>query len=386
MRRSDTLIKAIAVILFTAILCYFGIHIFNLITKPLQTVIAVNTVITESAPAEGYVIRDERVLSGSGVISPIANGQKVSAGGIVAVSYASQYALEQADAVLSTKERIEYLENMISGRSTGDIPELIKSINISLAKDDMDSLESDIYNAEYAVLDIEEDTDPVSELEQLKDKLEQLESVQTGSTNIYAETSGLFISSTDGFESVSSGDLVGLTPESLKELFSTPQKQACFGKLVHGTKWYFAAIMDAEKSDALKVGENAHVVFTKNYSADISMTVEQICKVRDDERVVVFSTEYDLDGISSVRELGANVIFSSDSGISVPRSAIHTDKDGEDFVYILIGYQAKRVNVDIVLQYDNSHVLIVPDTGSILNDGSEIIVKGKNLSNGAIVR
>lgn len=386
MRRSDTLIKAIAVIVLIAIVSYFGVHIANSIINPLQTILAVNTNVTDSAEAEGYVIRQEKVLSGSGVISPVANGKKVSSGGIVAVSYSSQEALERADSIMDLKERIEHLESVIYGRGAGDINELLRKVSISLSGGDMSSLESDIFNAQYAITGKGSSSDPVTELEELKAELSKLESIQSGYTNIYAEASGLFSSSTDGFESVSPKDLNNLTPDSLQKLFDKAGKQNCFGKLVYGSKWYYAAVMDSAQAEKLTAGKSARVVFSKNYTADLSMNVESIGKVKDGKCVVVFSSGYDLTGTSSLRELSASVVFSSQSGISVPVSAIHTDEDGTEYVYLLIGLQVKRVNVKTIMQYNESYALIAAAEGTALHEGSEIIVRGKNLSDGAVVR
>lgn len=386
MRRSDTLIKAVAVIVLIAIVSYFGVHIANSILNPLQTILAVNTSVTDSSEVEGFIVRQEKVLSGSGVISPVANGKKVSSGGIVAVSYSSQKALERADSIMDLKERIAHLESVISGRGSDDINELLRKVNTSLSGGDMTSLESDVFNAQYAITGTASSSDPVSELEELKSELAKLESAQSGYTNIYAEASGLFSSSTDGFETVSPQDLKNLTPESLENLFTNANRQDCFGKLVYGSKWYYAAVMDTDHAQKLTVGNSARVVFSRNYTADLSMNVESIGKMKDGKCVVVFSSGYDLTGTSSLRELSANVVFSSQTGISVPVPAIHTDEDGTEYVFLLIGLQVKRVNVNTITQYSDSYALITAAEGASLNEGSEIIVRGKNLSDGAVVK
>ena len=101
MRRSDTLLKAVSVILLIAIICYMGFHVADSLLNPLQTVLAVNASTLESASCEGYVIRNEKTLSAEGMISPVEDGKKVSAGGVIAVNYTSTEALERADEKLN---------------------------------------------------------------------------------------------------------------------------------------------------------------------------------------------------------------------------------------------------------------------------------------------
>ena len=70
MRRSDTLIKAISVILLIAIVCYMGFHLADSLLNPLQTTLAVNSRVTSSAEVSGYVIRQEEALNATGILSP----------------------------------------------------------------------------------------------------------------------------------------------------------------------------------------------------------------------------------------------------------------------------------------------------------------------------
>ena len=386
MRRSDTLIKAISVILLIAIICYMGFHLADSFLNPLQTVIAVNTSFTESVSCEGYAVRTEETLSAGGMLSPVQDGKRVSAGGVVAISYDSDTALERADSILELESRIDRLKS-ISTDSGTDASGSIISLSKAVCRRELDDLDSLVYNTGYAVFGTgASDADPEAELAELKSQLAELKSQQSGYTYITAGSSGIFSSAVDGFEHVTPDLLEDITPEKLVSLFSSPQSTSAFGKLVYGTKWYFAAAISETDAARLEEGGRALLSFTKNYSNQVSMTVESIGSGSGGKCVVVFSSDVDLSDVCSVREMSADIIFSSCSGILTPDSAIYEDTDGTKYVYLLVGLQAKRVNVEVVCRYNEYYCLVKAAGSEILNEGAEIITKAKNLFDGKVVK
>ena len=386
MRRSDTLIKAISVILLIAIICYMGFHLADSFLNPLQTVIAVNASSTESVSCEGYAVRTEETLSAGGMLSPVQDGKKVSAGGVVAVSYGSDAALERADAILELEARIDRLKN-ISTDSGSDASGSIISLSKAVCRRELDDLDSLVYNTGYAVFGTgASDADPEAELSELKSQLSELKSQQTGYTYITADSPGIFTSAVDGFEYITPDSLEGITPERLASLFSSPRSTGAFGKLVYGTKWYFAAVLTEADAARLEKGGRALLSFTKNYSNQVSMTVESIGSGSGGNCVVIFSSDVGLSDVCSVREISADIIFSSYSGILTPDSAIYEDTDGTKYVYLLVGLQAKRVNVEVVCRYNEYYCLVKAAGNEILNEGAEIITKAKNLFDGKVVK
>lgn len=386
MRRSDTLIKSISVILLIAIICYMGFHLADSFLNPLQTVIAVNASSTESVSCEGCAVRTEETLSAGGMLSPVQDGKKVSAGGVVAVSYDSDAALERADAILELEARIDRLKN-ISNDSGSDASGSIISLSRAVCRRELDDLDSLVYNTGYAVFGVEtSDADPEAELSELKSQLSDLKAQQSGYTLITADSPGIFTSAVDGLEYITPDSLEGITPEKLTSMLSAPRSTGAFGKLVYGTKWYFAAIISEADAARLEKGGRALLSFTKNYSNQVSMTVESISSGSGGKCVVVFSSDVGLSDVCSVREMSADIIFSSYSGILTPDSAIYEDTDGTKYVYLLVGLQAKRVNIEVVCRYNEYYCLVKAAGNEILNEGAEIITKAKNLFDGKVVK
>lgn len=388
MQRSDTLIKVISVILLIAIVCYMGFHLADSLLNPLQTTLAVNSRVTSSGVAEGYVVRQEQSLTASGIISPVSNGKKVAAGGVVAVSYAREEALARADRILEIDTRIAHLKNIINGKADGSALNALTSVSSAIGHRNMSDLDAVIYDAEYTFFgEGDEDDDPQAELEILTAERDELSSYRGGYSYITAESSGIFASSTDGFENISYESIQNLTPSALQGCFSTPKKaDNAFGKLITGNTWYFAAIMDSAAAGNLEIGKTAEIEFTKNYTNTLHMTVDSISNPEDGKCTVIFSCDSALTDICNVRELSGEVIFSSQTGILAPKDSVYTDNDGLLYIYLLMGLQAQRVDIEIVCEYNDYYYLISPAQGEILNEGAEIIIRGKNLFDGKVVK
>lgn len=388
MRRSDTLIKALSVILLIAIVCYMGFHVADSILNPLQTALAVTGRVTSSAEVEGYVIRQETPLSANGILAPAENGKKVAAGGIVAINYASEDALSRADRILEIDTRIAHLENIIAGSGSGSAFDSLIVLSSAVTNRNMSDVDAAIFDAEYAVMGIDDnENDPNTELQALYAERDTLTSQVSGYTYITAHKSGIFSSGTDGFEHVSPENLENITPATLDNLFSQPKKSdSTFGKLITDSVWYFAAVMESSGAENLTVGSSAKIEFNKNYSGALTMTVESISEPVSGKCVVVFSGDTAVTDICNVRSLSGEVIFSSQSGILATKDSIYTDENGRTYIYLLMGLQSERVYVEVVCDYNELYCLITAAEGEILNEGAEIIIRGEDLFDGKVVK
>ena len=62
---------------------------------------------------------------------------------------------------------------------------------------------------------------------------------------------------------------------------------------------------------------------------------------------------------------------------------MHTDEDGQSFVYVLEGLQAKRVDVTLLEEYSG---FWYAQKGEDLRQGMEIITQAKDLYDGKVVQ
>ena len=385
MRRSNALITAVSVILLAAILFYFGANAIDSFLNPLGTTIAVEYTLEDTVDVSGYIVRYEEPMTGSGIISPVADGKKVAAGGVVAVTYSSEEDLSVADEIIETEQSIARLE--AGGDSTEGASVAVSELAAAVAAGDLGNLDNLVYNIEINIMNsAQAESDSEEELASLKARLEELNAMQTGAVPVTTDKSGIFSTAVDGLEAVSPDMLTGLTPEGLQALFQSPASiSGYFGKLVSGTTWYFAAVMPSERAAEFEAGEQVTVEFTKNYSDTVDMTIEEIGRDSGGQCVVVLSSSRGLADVAPVRTADAEVLISRQTGLSVPEEAIHSDDTGT-YVYILMGLQAERVDIEVTAMFGDGMCLIGPAEGETLNEGAEIIVRARNLYDGKVVR
>jgi multidrug efflux pump subunit AcrA (membrane-fusion protein) len=127
--------------------------------------------------------------------------------------------------------------------------------------------------------------------------------------------------------------------------------------------------------------------FTGAFHTAKNMRVESIGRAdADGRRVVIFSSDRSIHEIAQLRQLSAEIVYDTITGLRVPKEAIHLDDSGTLHVFIQTGIRAERVNVEILREYGD--VYLVRDgleTGSPLRPGSTIIVRANNLYHGKVV-
>jgi hypothetical protein len=393
MRRSDFVIKMTTVVLFIAITCYIGLYIFKSAQDPFQTTLAVSHTVRESGIAEGYIVRNETVLSGRGdvVSTTVTEGEKVAVGQAIAIEYEGEAALERASEIRALKLMIEQAEDAVEASSAFAVLNVEDSvIALSDAVQHQQFNNLDALSLNICKLIFKNDRTQVSEAEllELNNQLSRLMAENSGTRTIYSPGSGVFSSVVDGYESLDPASLEMLTPSSLDMLFQNPQKnEPSLGKLITGIKWYFAAVMDAPDAARLSGKPTMAVQFTKTYQANLNMKVESVGQEENGKCVVVFSSDHHMSDITALRTLTAEIVFDYYSGITVPKKAIHLDDENKTFIYLLTGLQAEQVYVNIM--YEDGDNYVVEDgvtSGSVLREGSEIIVKADNLYDGKVVR
>ena len=99
MKQSTAGQSALMLLLTALLLAYFGIEAYRYFAYPFSTAFTYPYEVELSVDLMGYVVRQEQVLDGdvSGFLrTERAEGEKVSAGGTVALVYEDQAALDEA--------------------------------------------------------------------------------------------------------------------------------------------------------------------------------------------------------------------------------------------------------------------------------------------------
>jgi len=388
MKRSDFFIKIITAVLFLAVVAYIGISIYSSLMNTVVTMPAISYSVEETLPANGFIVRTETVLheTGRDALPIVSDGVRVARGQPVAVEYLTSSALETASEIRSLRMRIAQLEAAVGSRAV-ETSRLNSVLELSQAVSggDLSRLDELIVNIETLVF--ESELPDEAGLASMRARLSSLERRNDGVRTFLSPYSGTFSHVIDGFEHISPGDLSELMPDELEELFENPSRAVGAGKLVTSIRWFFASVMYAEDAFRLRTEQQVTLQFSGAFHYDKLMTVESVGRAdADGMAVVVFSSDRGLHDIAHLREVRADVIFDTITGIRLPKEAIHLDSDGSLYVFIQTGVRAERVNVEILAEYGD--IYLIPDglhTGSALRPGSTIIVRGNNLYHGRVV-
>ncbi|MBO4832286.1 MAG: hypothetical protein J5569_07495 [Oscillospiraceae bacterium] len=384
MRRSNTLLIVISVLFLIAIICYIGLNLIQSGTDPLRTAPAVSCTVEDSCEAVGYAVRTESVLTAEGyVASDLADGEHVSYGQSVATRYGSEEALALADEIRSLRLQISQIENSIMGR--GDAMTSVISLSRAVEDRDLQRLDQLAMDVRANIFSRNTSGNPEAELAALTEQLRTLQDQTSDADDVRVFSSGTFSSAVDGYERIAPSDLEGLQPSDLEDLFSGPEiPQGAFGKLISGTTWYFASRMNSADAQRLSPGGTALVKFNKTFSADLTMDVVSVSEAANGMRLVVFSSDRDLEKASGLRRLTADIVFAQESGLLVPKEAVHDD-DGT-YIYILAGYQAMRTDIEVISDYDEEYCLIRPAENGTLAANASVIVSARGLFDGKVVQ
>ena len=384
MRRTNTLLKVIAVLFLAAIICYISFHLIDRRTSTLKSAPAVACTVENGGAASGIAVRNETVLTSQGYAAcTVSDGEHISAGQTIAVQYSDRDSVVLSDELRSLNARIALLS---SGSDNTPAPDSdTRALAGAVARGDLSEL---AYLADCARASVFDSGygDRAQELSALSARASALSSRASAGRDIAAEMSGTFSSHVDGYEGITPEKLGELTPSLLGSMRSENAgvSSGAYGKIVSGTTWYFASVMAEEDAQRLAAGETAHIRFTKTLNAEMDMTVVSVGASADGKRVVIFSSDHALEETSSVRELTGEVIFSSETGLLVPKEAVHED-DGT-YLYILAGYQVKRIDITVVCDYDEDYALIRPDEGYSLGANAQIVTSDSELFDGKVVR
>ncbi len=394
MKHSNFTLKLACYLIFAALLVWLGIYTYQALDDPYRTVPATSCSERETVPLTGIVAREESVLYSvyDAVHIGLEEGQRVSAGGTVAQAFSSQEALHRAVHLAELEQEAEELNLLLSAAAAENSQQTDADIQAGIRSLRQEVLARDFSAAEELSLTLETQVfaafsspnDIISRLKDCNSEISQLQSAGTGgSTPIPAPVSGLFSTTVDGWEDLNYDTLRRIEPDELKSLMKEDRKApaAALGKLVSGTRWYYAALMDAREADDLRSQRKVKVTFGRYYGEQLTMKLEWISSEMDGVRTVLLSCGESMGEMLNSRLQEAELVLREESGLRIPRRALHVDEEGNTFVYVQTGLQAEKKPVTILQDHDDYYMV----TGENLRLGDAVIVSGKNLFSGKVV-
>lgn len=415
--------KILLAVITLGVVAYFGIQALRYFADPLATTAAYTYQVDRSVSLSGYVVREELVLEDSDGLLRLqrTEGERVSAGGTVAVVYADQASLDrqtELDTLEARLEQLEFAQEAAEGAEVAlkldnQIIQSILDLRGSLAADRLDKAESYgdtlrslVLKRDYTYSETE---DLSAQITELKSQISTLRTQAASSTRrITAPEAGLYSAVVDGYEQVLTPEVLEtLTPSTLTAIQADESLQTDVGKLILGDNWYYAAVVSQADAQTLSEGRSMHLRFSKGVEQDLSVTVSHISEAENGRVVVVLKGNTYLPELTLLRQQSAEVILGSLEGIRVPREALRAeetsvDENGElvtteqTGVYCLVGMEARFKPVEVLYSGDGfALVRSAYDTAAgdltssqevaRLRDGDQVIVTGRDLYDGKVL-
>ena len=403
MKQGKIYTKVILWLFLGAVVCYFGYYIFSAVYAPLTTATAIEYEAGSGSYTTGYVVREEQVVLSHYDITTllVAEGERVSMGQSLATGYRSTDAQDRQGQIQELEHQLEQLQYAYAYSADAadqavldsEIQLQLEDMNQYVARRDMNSAVDRSASLKGLILRrTSSDADNAAMSQRIADLKQQLEDLRAASSadtrTVAADRSGFFSGTVDGFESVLTVDaLQKLTLAQLQSLEPEEVPETAIGKIIPSSTWYYVTSVPASLLQDVRKGDALPVTFASVSNDNLTMTVERLGDEENGQQLLVLSCDRYMQDMTLLREQSADVVFSSYSGLRVPKDAIRVTEDQRTGVYILEGSAA--VWKYVTLLHDNGESYVVElDKSSTDNlwPGDEIIVGGRDLYNGKVVR
>ncbi len=395
--------KLILWIFLAAVVCYFGYYIFSAIYAPLTTATAIEYEAGSGSYTTGFVVRDEAVVQSNYGITTmvVSEGERVSRGQTLATGYLNDDAQRRQTEIMELEDQLEQLKYAASYSADVEDQAVLDSeiyaqlVHMSkyVARRDMNSAADRSAAVKGLILrrmSPEEENAAVDQrISDLHSELEALQAQAGGDTMVVqAAASGYFSGTVDGYETVLTMEAMdAMTVSAFQSIQPRQAPDNAVGKLISGSTWYYVTVVPTAQTKDVKVGQDVPVSFASDFYDDLTMEVHRIGKDESGSRLLVLSCDSYMQDATLLRQQSADVVFSSFSGLRVPKEAVRVGENQQPGVYILEGSTAAWKKIRIL--HDNGESYVVElDKSSTDNlwPGDEIIVGAKNLYDGKVVR
>ena len=410
----NALIYIFGALLSVLLIWYLIYHLFSGFESEIETTPAIIATEASTLQLDAYIVRDETVIYASsegGINYMYDDGEKVSAGAVVANIYSGSGAEQVADRILSIDKKIDVLNNSsVSDKATkNDTKVLDNKINelfyIMRDKIEDGNIEYALYKKDELLTNLNKRqiiTQNVSGYEEQIIALQTERDTLTGQLinleeNITVDKSGYFYSSADGYENIFDYSKINeLTLDDYSNIINSDpvdlSQSLTVGKLVNKTEWYILSEITQEQLKKFTEGNEYSVVFPYNSDASVKMKLERIIRENDSEQVVlVFKTNILLDNFNYMRKQSIQIVEESYTGYKIPSNSVRV-VDGKKGVYILNGNTVFFKEIEILSEHNG--YAIVKEQPTYLDDEEYykklglydmVIVSGKKLYDGKII-
>lgn len=392
------------------IVTYALYHLVGLFGEELSTYAAGVTTETTVLNYNGYLFRDETVLTsdyGGAVDYRVTDGTKVGPKESLATVYEHGNAntreqIRRIDEQLSILESstAEALEGLDMGQLKQSVGDTYATLIKMLAEGETGGLS---YRARNMLIGLNQmnglsegdkaaGLTTMAELRALRQRILD----EAGSSVVYgAQRSGYFYSQVDGYESIFTMEAARtLTADSFYELVSKKAQteyggKTPWGKLCPSSEWMLVLPVSIDEQNYFEVGQTYEGIFEENGQTTIPLTLERVVEVVEQgTALLVFHGDRLPENFEFSRTQSVRLEVDSVSGIYVPKNIVERE-NGFRGVYVLRGSVVHFRYVEIV--YEGSDYYLVEE--GVEDDGERtylkvndmIILNGKNLFDGRVM-
>lgn len=400
-------------VLILSVMLYLFHEVFYANYSAYETDTVVDATYQETLDVKGFIVRDESYIPGKteGTIVPLVNdGNRVASSDTVAVVCGSTDSAKNYSRLTECRAELERYEALSEQTELNalSIEKLNREIdtlyteflNVS-SGGNYENLEESITNLENKLASKQIISSGSIELDKkissLEEEISELESENIKTSNVYAPESGYYISSVDGYENtIGYSDVANVTVAEIEAAIDgkPDNVQNTMGKIVASYKWYILCTVDSKYYNEFSAGSYKKINIPYYGYSNVPVRVESVSEAQGGKLAVAFSCNMMNEIYANMRIESIEIVLDEYSGYKVDSNAVRTEKDskGQDItvVYILRGNIMNVRRVEIV--YDAGDYVIVSDETKAENGYNpvkrydEVIVKGRNLSNGKSVK
>ena len=375
--------------------------------NPYKTEIAVTYSVNEALHVNGIAVRTETVIEDQygGSVSYIhEDAERVLKNKPVAYAHASADTVQKMERAAELQKEISHLEEASAGVSqlygssefiNDQIGNSVLTYSYLIASGNYDEF---VTTKNDLLLSINKKTTITGGENKFSERIALLKAeydeLQTEINSDEANTvtspkTGYFISSVDGFENViNKENLFEKSVSEIEKIIDTDviTVDEKIGKIADNYKWFYVISVTPEEAEQFKIGKNV----TANFDGiNDSVKLEVYEKIEDEtsENVIVvllcktFTAE-----VASIRQINADIIFSTISGLRISSDSVRFDENQQMGVFILDRNEVKFRAIEIV-HTGNGYNIVKWNQGTknALQLFDEVFVGGSDLYAGKII-
>ena len=400
-------LKIMAALFAIFIIGYAAFQARALFYNPYRTEIAVKYSVNESIHVNGIAVRTETVIEDQfgGSVSYIhEDAAKVLKNKPVAYAHASLDTVQKMERAEELNKEISLLEEASSGVSqlygssefvNDQIGNSVLAYSDLIANGDFSEFNN---TKDSLLLSINKKTSITGEPNKFSERIEVLkkeydilqnEINSDEASTVTSPKTGYFISSVDGFENIINKEsLFEKNVSEIEEIINTDAVavEEKIGKIADSYKWYYVVSVSPEQAELFKIGKNVTVNFD-GIETPVSLEIYEIIEDETSENIVVvllcrtFTAEF-----ASIRQISADIVFGTISGLRISSESVRFNEDQQMGVFILDRSEVKFRAIDIVYSGSGYHVVKWKQgTKNALQLFDEVFIGGNDLYVGKVI-